>query len=350
MSIVFATPSHNGANVAESPVAQYNTTNVAGLSHPVPSTELDYFAFPAGGPGGPTPGPAERFPHAMWVVTHENQQSNTAAKVTFTATDSDFADWASHPSTRTRALDTSWLYRRRSTQAGSHRWDRAMSVHGEPERLVGPIDPAQRGGSRPCLTIPPTTSTSYVRDVELQVDIARADSLGYLTMWFGTGEAGWQADLERSGPIGRRWAGVEWSFDGVHDMVQRTPHDRRNITVHAFTLHGSRRRRQVRDLTLRRLGWIVRPARTHPQLAHTHKRQRRAADDQELPSKGALTTQVIGGPGRHWRSIQCPAVEPLRSGSDTPVDDDVEGLSVTAAVRPRPEQTAPLHRPAHPHR
>jgi hypothetical protein len=91
VSIVFATPSHNGANVAESPIAHYNTTKVPGFSHPVPSTELDYSVFPA---GGPTPGAAERQrAHAMWVVTHEDQQSNTAAKVTFTATDSDFADW-----------------------------------------------------------------------------------------------------------------------------------------------------------------------------------------------------------------------------------------------------------------
>jgi hypothetical protein len=96
VSIVFMTPSHRGANVAESPVAKSDKTKVAGGAlHPVPSREADYFMFTPSGAKTTTPDERIR-PYAMWVVTHEDHKTDPTVKEQFTtntAAGSDFTDW-----------------------------------------------------------------------------------------------------------------------------------------------------------------------------------------------------------------------------------------------------------------
>ena len=62
-------------------------------------------------------------------------------------------------------------------------------------------------------------------DTELLVALARADTRPQLASWFTElriegQESGWSYDRERTGPLGRNAAGVEWSWIGVHDDQQ----------------------------------------------------------------------------------------------------------------------------------
>jgi hypothetical protein len=73
VTVVFVTPSHRGATVAQSPIAQSQVTMPLGASHPVPSLQDDYEQL---GREHPTEGrprvPAQQRDFAMWVVTHEH--------------------------------------------------------------------------------------------------------------------------------------------------------------------------------------------------------------------------------------------------------------------------------------
>lgn len=105
VTVVLVTPSHRGADVAQSPVASSATATPAGAAHPVPSWQDDYelLTFAAASPGSsaspvssPHPKadrprvPARDRAYATWVVTHERneivgdrdrraRQTNTAA-------------------------------------------------------------------------------------------------------------------------------------------------------------------------------------------------------------------------------------------------------------------------------
>lgn len=94
VSVLFLTPSHRGANVAESPIATSPITHPDGSAHPVPSTEDDYFAFTPG--VGQAVGSQAGRSYAMWVVTHQNHVTDPQVREQFggnTAAPGDFNDW-----------------------------------------------------------------------------------------------------------------------------------------------------------------------------------------------------------------------------------------------------------------
>jgi len=62
-------------------------------------------------------------------------------------------------------------------------------------------------------------------DDGFRVAMARADVRHHLLRWFQEDEAGWQDDLERSGPLGDASVGTSWTFSGIH-VEESTPDDR----------------------------------------------------------------------------------------------------------------------------
>jgi hypothetical protein len=95
VSVVFVTPTHDGANVAESPIATSPTVVPLDGGRGVPSTGRDYEVLAVDGPEtAPPPVPAapDRT-YAMWVVTHTNQIKSGSMTVVNNAGDSDIADW-----------------------------------------------------------------------------------------------------------------------------------------------------------------------------------------------------------------------------------------------------------------
>lgn len=85
-------------------------------------------------------------------------------------------------------------------------------------------------------------------DVDFLVALARADTRPHLLEWFSERDiaraTGWLHDPERTGPIGPNAAGVEWSWEGVHDDKASTgtfnsiTASGRAVTVRGFTLMG----------------------------------------------------------------------------------------------------------------
>jgi hypothetical protein len=94
VSIVLVTPTHDGANVAESPIAT-SATVLSDNGRGVPSTGRDYEVLAVDGQGPPAPPPpaAPDRTYAMWVVTHRNQIKSGVVTVANNAGDSDIADW-----------------------------------------------------------------------------------------------------------------------------------------------------------------------------------------------------------------------------------------------------------------
>jgi hypothetical protein len=95
VSIVLVTPTHDGANVAESPIAT-SATVLSDGGRGVPSTGRDYEVLAVDGQGPPAPPPpaAQDRTYAMWVVTHTNQiKSGFVTVVDNNAAPSDLADW-----------------------------------------------------------------------------------------------------------------------------------------------------------------------------------------------------------------------------------------------------------------
>jgi hypothetical protein len=95
VSVVLVTPTHDGANVAESPIATSPTVASVG-GQGVPSTGPDYEVLAMDGLGtAATPAvPAAHRTHAMWVVTHRKQvKSGTVTVVDNNTAPSDLADW-----------------------------------------------------------------------------------------------------------------------------------------------------------------------------------------------------------------------------------------------------------------
>jgi hypothetical protein len=96
VSVILVTPTHDGANVAESPIATSQTVESLG-GRGVPSTGRDYEVLAVDdAPGSPAPLPAPAAPertYGMWVVTHRDQIRSGAVTVDNNAADSDIADW-----------------------------------------------------------------------------------------------------------------------------------------------------------------------------------------------------------------------------------------------------------------
>jgi hypothetical protein len=99
VTVVFMTPAHVGANVAESPIAYSPTTFPPGVSHAIPSWQDDYEVLgeahpdPAGYPGRPVV-PAVDRPFSSWIVTHRDHVTTGKVDVTTdTSAAADFADW-----------------------------------------------------------------------------------------------------------------------------------------------------------------------------------------------------------------------------------------------------------------
>jgi len=92
VSVFFVTPTHQGANIAESPIATSPQSRVADLANPVPSTQDDYEEL-----GQPHPDPTRpRVPaiqrsYGTWVVTHRRHESSQELEVTNNARATDFA-------------------------------------------------------------------------------------------------------------------------------------------------------------------------------------------------------------------------------------------------------------------
>lgn len=97
VSVVLVTPTHDGANVSESPIATSPTVVPLGDGSGVPSTGRDYEVLAVDAtPGDAGAGAAPMAPnrkYAMWVVTHTNQEKSGAVTVIDNAGDSDIADW-----------------------------------------------------------------------------------------------------------------------------------------------------------------------------------------------------------------------------------------------------------------
>lgn len=113
VTIILVTPSHEGAEVSESPIAHSAESTPPGATHPIPSWQDDYERYDADHPD-PTSFPDRpRVPalerqHAMWVVTHERHDiaqrrrptdgnGNSDPFRTFeanTAAPRQFADWS----------------------------------------------------------------------------------------------------------------------------------------------------------------------------------------------------------------------------------------------------------------
>jgi hypothetical protein len=97
VSVILVTPTHDGANVAESPIAT-SATVLSDGGGGVPSTGRDYEVLAVDGtPGNAGAGAAPPAPdrtYAMWVVTHRNQiKSGSVTVVDNNAAPSDLADW-----------------------------------------------------------------------------------------------------------------------------------------------------------------------------------------------------------------------------------------------------------------
>jgi hypothetical protein len=99
VTVIFMTPSHLGANVAESPIAHSATTLPPGVTHAIPSWQDDYEVLgdphpdPAGFPDRPKVPAIER-PFSSWIVTHRDHMTVGEVDVTTnTAAAADFADW-----------------------------------------------------------------------------------------------------------------------------------------------------------------------------------------------------------------------------------------------------------------
>jgi hypothetical protein len=90
VTLTLVTPSHRGSNVSETPLAASETTTMAGLGHPVPSTQRDYAVL-----GTATPPGAAKRRRAMWVVTHSNHVADTTHPpiTTNTVESADLAEW-----------------------------------------------------------------------------------------------------------------------------------------------------------------------------------------------------------------------------------------------------------------
>jgi hypothetical protein len=99
VTVIFMSPSHIGANVAESPIATSPTTLPPGVTHAIPSWQDDYEvlgeAHPdlANFPDRPRVPAIERT-FSSWIVTHRDHVTTGAVDVTTnTAAAADFADW-----------------------------------------------------------------------------------------------------------------------------------------------------------------------------------------------------------------------------------------------------------------
>jgi hypothetical protein len=95
VTVIFMSPSHLGANVAESPIAHDATTFPPGATHAVPSWQDDYEVL---GEPHPLPNrpsvPAHERSWSTWIVTHGDHVTTGAVEVTTdTTAAADFADW-----------------------------------------------------------------------------------------------------------------------------------------------------------------------------------------------------------------------------------------------------------------
>ena len=92
ISVVFMTPSHQGSNVSETPIAHSPTTRPAGSTHPVPSTEPDYEVL--GKYTAAVRVAPQRRAFATWVVSHEQHQLNGDLDVAaYSSVLADLAEW-----------------------------------------------------------------------------------------------------------------------------------------------------------------------------------------------------------------------------------------------------------------
>jgi hypothetical protein len=105
VTVVFVTPSHRGATVAQSPVAHSPVATPSDASHAVPSFQDDYEQLGRPHPNEERPRvPARQRDFATWVVTHERNEvadptgptgpeGARAVDRTGTATPRDLFDW-----------------------------------------------------------------------------------------------------------------------------------------------------------------------------------------------------------------------------------------------------------------
>jgi hypothetical protein len=98
VSIILVTPTHDGANLAESPIATSPSVVPAGGGRGVPSTEDDYEVLGVDGAiatasAGVAGIPAAQRTYATWVVTHRQQIKSGITTVTNNVGDSDLAEW-----------------------------------------------------------------------------------------------------------------------------------------------------------------------------------------------------------------------------------------------------------------
>ncbi|HEY3140133.1 MAG TPA: hypothetical protein VGJ86_03340 [Acidimicrobiales bacterium] len=101
VSVFFVTPTHRGANIAESPIATSATASVTGVSHTVPSDEDDYEVLGEPHPHDPLHRPrvhAIDRTHGTWVVTHHHHESGDVVSTTNlvganNVGPTDFQDW-----------------------------------------------------------------------------------------------------------------------------------------------------------------------------------------------------------------------------------------------------------------
>jgi hypothetical protein len=96
VTVVFMTPSHQGSNVSETPVATSATTRPHDPGHPIPSYEDDYQRLGAANalPRRPRVAAHTR-EFATWVVTHKDHKIAKGSPIvtTNTAVLADFAEW-----------------------------------------------------------------------------------------------------------------------------------------------------------------------------------------------------------------------------------------------------------------
>ena len=97
----FVTPTHRGANIAESPIAASSAASVTGVSHTVPSDQDDYEVLGEPHPHDPQHRPrvhAVERSYATWVVTHRRHESVDVVSTTNleganNVGPTDFQDW-----------------------------------------------------------------------------------------------------------------------------------------------------------------------------------------------------------------------------------------------------------------